>query len=344
MELGNRIRALRGEKGITQEELAQELHVTGQAVSKWETGLSTPDIELLPRLSVFFGVTIDELFSMTDEMHMERIRNMILDERFLSQRDFDYAESFLTERLRDGRRRADCLELLCELHNHRARGHRARAAQYAREALTLAPERHDLHSGLCEAEGGAHRDWYIHNHHTLISYYQDFTRLHPDYGPGWQWLADNLIADGRLDEARAAVERMERLMPGCRAPLYRGRIALEAGRRDEAYAIWQQVGREFADDWLARLSLGDCMARLCLYDEAVEHYERALDVQPRPRYIDAPRSIAQIRGIQGRWAEAAAAMDRVLELLREEWGVTSGEGYDEPRRERDQYLARAQEE
>lgn len=38
MELGNRIRALRTDRGITQEQLAQELHVTGQAVSKWENG------------------------------------------------------------------------------------------------------------------------------------------------------------------------------------------------------------------------------------------------------------------------------------------------------------------
>ena len=56
MELGSRIRALRVDRGLTQDELAQALHVTGQAVSKWETGQSTPDIELLPQLSVFFGV------------------------------------------------------------------------------------------------------------------------------------------------------------------------------------------------------------------------------------------------------------------------------------------------
>ena len=341
MELGNRIRALRTDRGITQEQLAQELHVTGQAVSKWENGLSTPDIELLPRLSVFFGVTIDELFAMTDDMHMERIRNMISDEKFLSQHDFDYAEGFLIERLRDERRRADCLELLCDLHVHRAQGHMARAGQYAREGLALEPGRKGLHSGLCAAAGGAHRDWYIHNHHALISYYQEFTHLHPDYGPGWQWLADNLIADGRLEEARAAVDHMARLMPGCLAPVYRGRIELAAGDRAAARATWQEVGREYADDWMAQLHLGDCMARLCIYDEAVEHYRRALALQPRPRYTDAPRSIAQIRGIQGRWAEAAQALDEVLALLRDEWGVSSGEGYDEPLRERDACLARA---
>ena len=158
MELGNRIRALRTDRGITQEQLAQELHVTGQAVSKWENGLSTPDIELLPRLSVFFGVTIDELFAMTDDMHMERIRNMISDEKFLSQHDFDYAEGFLIERLRDERRRADCLELLCDLHVHRAQGHMARAGQYAREGLALEPGRKGLHSGLCAAAESAPAD------------------------------------------------------------------------------------------------------------------------------------------------------------------------------------------
>ena len=52
----------RKELGLTQEGLAQRLGVTNQAVSKWESGQSCPDIALLPLLADLFGITIDELF------------------------------------------------------------------------------------------------------------------------------------------------------------------------------------------------------------------------------------------------------------------------------------------
>ena len=54
----NRRKAL----GLTQEGLAQKLGVTNQAVSKWESGQSCPDLMLLPQLADLFGITIDELF------------------------------------------------------------------------------------------------------------------------------------------------------------------------------------------------------------------------------------------------------------------------------------------
>ena len=75
MNIGNQIKKLRVEKGVKQEELADFLHISKQAVSKWETGSSTPDIELLPQIAVYFGVTIDELFAFPEEDEFERIEN-----------------------------------------------------------------------------------------------------------------------------------------------------------------------------------------------------------------------------------------------------------------------------
>ena len=52
----------RKQRHLTQEQLANELGLTFQAISKWENGLSCPDISLLPQLAEIFGVTIDDLF------------------------------------------------------------------------------------------------------------------------------------------------------------------------------------------------------------------------------------------------------------------------------------------
>lgn len=61
MKFGSFIRELRQEKGITQKQLSEILGITGGAVSKWERGLSFPDITLLTSLADYFGVTVAEL-------------------------------------------------------------------------------------------------------------------------------------------------------------------------------------------------------------------------------------------------------------------------------------------
>lgn len=59
--LGERIAALRKGKKLTQEQLAEKLGVSAQAVSKWENNISCPDILLLPELAHILGVTTDAL-------------------------------------------------------------------------------------------------------------------------------------------------------------------------------------------------------------------------------------------------------------------------------------------
>ena len=66
MTLGKRIAALRRQKGMTQEELAEKLGVSAQAVSKWENELSCPDIMLLPTLARLLHVTVDALLTGED--------------------------------------------------------------------------------------------------------------------------------------------------------------------------------------------------------------------------------------------------------------------------------------
>lgn len=61
MHMGRLIAARRRDKGLTQKELAQELGITDKAVSKWERGLSCPDIALLADLAAILDLTVEEL-------------------------------------------------------------------------------------------------------------------------------------------------------------------------------------------------------------------------------------------------------------------------------------------
>lgn len=61
--IGNRISKFRKAKGMTQEDLSSKLGVSSQAVSKWETDTSCPDISLLPQLCKVLGISTDELLT-----------------------------------------------------------------------------------------------------------------------------------------------------------------------------------------------------------------------------------------------------------------------------------------
>ncbi len=61
MTLAEKIQELRTGRGLSQEELAAQLKVSRQSVSKWETGQSVPDLEKVIKLSDLFGVTVDQL-------------------------------------------------------------------------------------------------------------------------------------------------------------------------------------------------------------------------------------------------------------------------------------------
>lgn len=61
LKINEQITSFRKQKGVTQEELARALGVTNQAVSKWESGQCCPDIQLLPQLAGYFGVSVDML-------------------------------------------------------------------------------------------------------------------------------------------------------------------------------------------------------------------------------------------------------------------------------------------
>lgn len=71
--LGNRIAELRRAKNITQDEMAEKLNVTAQAVSKWENDLSCPDIMLLPKIAQMLSVTVDELLSDQPKKRVELV-------------------------------------------------------------------------------------------------------------------------------------------------------------------------------------------------------------------------------------------------------------------------------
>lgn len=100
MEIGAQIRALRKQKGISQDILARHIGVTYQAVSKWENGSTMPDIAMLPTIARFFGVSTDYLLGF-DLFGSDSEVKMICSTAFAHRKtDLAQAEAVLREGLK----------------------------------------------------------------------------------------------------------------------------------------------------------------------------------------------------------------------------------------------------
>ena len=87
LKIAENIAKFRKAKGITQDELAEFLGVTKASVSKWENGQSLPDIMLLPRIAVYFNITVDNLMGYEPQLSREQIQKIYgdLGKRFASE-------------------------------------------------------------------------------------------------------------------------------------------------------------------------------------------------------------------------------------------------------------------
>ena len=332
MELNNKLRSLRTAKGVTQEQLAAELGVTAQAVSKWERGTTAPDISLLPDLSVYFGVSIDELFGLTEEKEYERIQNMIWDERMLSADEIWRTERWIDEKVKANYRPADCVRLKADMYNHLARTYNEMAADAAMEALAIDPKCYGAHSELNEGLRGFVPDWNARNHYKLIAFYKEFTRKNPDDWRAWMWLLDNLLDDMRLDEAEEAVKGLAKADSTFRTPLYRAKLLWAKGKCDEAREVFAGMEKDFPNEWMVLFEISE----LCMLegdcDGAVKYMKLAIEKQEKPRFVDTYDALAMIYEITGDRENAIKALEEELVILKEDWDTDKGEEADSVRR------------
>ncbi len=332
VEIGGRIRTLRLSCSMTQEQLAKRLGVSAQAVSKWESGTNMPDIQLLPDLSVIFGVSIDELFAMTDECRMERIENMIFNVRFLTDGEFRRDEGYLKELLgkEEAKNRAELL--LAMLYNKRASEYHELAAPLARNALRNNPGKKDAHNAIFDAENGAYQDWNMINHRQTIDFYKEVVEAHPDDVRNYFWLLDLLIADCRTEEARVYAQRMKQTTYSYHYEMFMGYICKAECNLPEALDWWKKMTEHSPERWVVWAEYGSAMAKLGRYEEAVEAYKKAMPMRPSPRFTDCEDAVSQICLIRGDIDGAIAMQKQMLQVVQEDW-VTEGESVDHILRE-----------
>ncbi len=325
MEIGNQIKSLRLRRGITQEEMAQHLCITAQAISKWERGATTPDIALLPAISAYFGVTIDELFALTDDTKMERIENMLSDDRYYDPAEVESARDFLQKKGKREPENAKVYEFLAEMENHLAAEHHEKAAEYAMEALRRNYDLRNAHGELNIAMGGHCHDWNGTNHYLQINFYKEHIARNPEDWRAYMWIMDQLIDDYRFEEAEYYCDRFSELNYTYRVPLYRGMIAWHRAERAQAFAIWNQMAEDFPEEWCVWYKIGDYLARVGEFDRSMAYYRKALEVQAEPPLLDPLQAMAQLCEIRGDIAGALAARREEADRIQNQWHISGEE-------------------
>lgn len=324
MELGKKIKQLRLNKGVTQEALANALGVTYQAVSRWENETTMPDISLLPQISVFFGVSIDELFEFTEESQYERIQNMLDEKALLTDLEFDNSKRFLEKQLNAERENVNAIKLLAGLYAHRANSSNFQAVEYAKRALQLGDTSKSMNNILRDAYGSPHTDWNYRNRHELIAFYYSHLEFHPDDMRAYRYMIPALVADGRTDEAKTLIKKIRSNEKPEILFVFNAMILRREGKVKECEKLLSDMTSQFVDSWYTWAIVADFKADDCSYNEAISCYEKSFELQPVPRYTDSLEAIAHVYEIKGEYQKAIDAYQRIIELLRTDWNITFG--------------------
>ena len=330
MNIGKEIKKLRKVKGLSQNELAEVLHVTAQSISKWESGSSYPDINQLPAIASFFGITIDELFVYPTDLEYERIEKAIENDSPLSNEVFVHSETFLLEEIKKNPENHKALSILGDLYHFEACRLNDKAVHYAMEALRLKPDNKFDLCTLNNASNGYINDWNISCHYKLIENLYSLVQGNPsNSGRTKLFLMDNLIADGRFEEANQILAENPNLKLHA---VYKNMIEEKQHGFASAKMSYFKLIEENADNWEILMEVANRLAFNGEYQDAIEVYENAFEVAPKPRYTDMLACIAWLNRAMGNKKEAVEAYRRELALLKEEWDITKGEQVDSLKR------------
>ncbi len=332
MKIGNRIKELRTKRGLTQEALAAVFGVTPQTVSKWECEVNFPDVSLLPDLSVFFGVSIDSLFSLTRADEFDRIENRLSETGVLEESEVKQIEDMLRDSMTDPEGKKDALVLYAKLYNHQADAYRQLAAKYSSDAVEASGNERALKE-LYVSHGSAGFGVKDNSHRSLINYLTEYMRRNPDSTVACAMLIDNLVADFRYDEAAEWTAHLEKIDSSYKPLGYRYKISALTGKEDVAAAAIAVLSNGFSDDPEAVMLLADIYMERGDYEKVITCCRSASNLTKSPKPTQPLLVAAHVSELIDRPDDAVSFYRETLKILKDEWGIVSGERVDSIRRE-----------
>ncbi len=317
LNLGSVIKRLRAEHSIKQEELAEYLGISFQAVSKWETGTTLPDITLLPKLAAFFGVRIDELFSVNHEDELERI-DIMLQRETMTDQNYSYAKRVLDGILRENADDVETVKRYAKVYLSKTNTDLLAAGRMLEKAMELSPLDEEVYSLYRAVRGGS--DYKYHSDNDwFIRVCEPYAKKYPQNCGLYRMLIEAMISKKYFERAEEllATAQFEGENKSMRE-VFLGDIALAKGEEQVAKDIWNTIPRE---NWLGQYEAGERFNRLNEYEKAIECFNNAYEAQTAPHKMDMMYSLAFLYKKLGRFAEAKKEWELIIEGLISEYGV-----------------------
>lgn len=318
LNLGSVIKRLRIEHTITQDELAAYLGISFQAVSKWETGTTLPDITMLPKLAAFFGVRIDELFSINHKDELERIDTMLQRETMTDQ-NYSYAKRILDGILRENPEDVDAMKRYAKVYLTKTNSDLLAAGRMLESAMALSPLDAEIYALYRGVRGGSE-----YKHHSdndwFIRVCEPYAKKYPQNCELYRMLIEAMISKKYFQRAEALLDvvQFEGENKYIREVLL-GDIALAQGNDQTAKEIWLTIPKE---NWLGQYEVGERFNRLNEYEKAIECFNNAYEAQTAPHKMDMMYSLAFLYKKLGRFAEAKKEWELIIEALLSEYKLT----------------------
>ncbi len=322
--IGQKIKELRRSKGMSQQNLAEKLDVSSQAVSKWETDSSLPEMTMLPDIASIFGVQIDDLFEYSTEKRYESISTKIEYRKTLTNAEFENEESFLLSESEADPSNHEAIALLADLYRYQASCLKTKSVRCAKKALELKPNDKGDINNICFGSDGKLFDWAASNHHELIEDLRKILRSNPDNKRIYFYLLDNLIDDGRLGEAKEILQESFKNNPNTLNDFYDVFIKEHEEGFDAARKDYENLADKHKDDWSVLFSIANTYSHHEDYKKAIEYWQMTFDCMPKPRYTDPFESMALCCIRMGDKKGAATYYQKQIDLLRSDWDVKYG--------------------
>jgi len=314
ISIGKTIKKLRAEKGATQEELAKYLSITFQSVSKWETEAATPDTSLLPKIAVFFGVSIDDLFSVGDINHFERVDKILADAENMSESSFLYAKRYLTGLLEENAENTEALKRLIQLFEMRMDSFNLIAARYAEQAINTSPDDHELHYKLARLRGidfaNEPVSW------RMFRFYNDFIKKHPE---NQEALVNLHRAYAQTNKYKEAEEILDKIKDVKTRALLKVDMLIRLGKSEEAFAALDRHADDFSGDPFVLQAAAERHDKADHFETALKLYEKSFEILPEPKYLPSLYHRAFMYDRFGHYEKAIEMWEEIIVRQKRDW-------------------------
>ncbi len=278
LTIGANIKKLRGERNITQQQLADAVGVTFQAVSKWENGATVPDVGTLPEIADFFDVTIDDLFKPNMTAYKNKAGRLmsVYESDTNNSEAFEKADNEFKKLFAGNSFDADDVSNYAYLNDCRSHYYIRTAEHYYLDANERGSKIKD--------------DAYYSNQRQYIGFLSHLGRSHESV------------------ERHLAILENEPDNPMNYASLIAAYKS--AGDMENAYLTAKKGLHVFPDNATILVYAGDTCKILGKFDEAVEYWDRAFDINPE--MIDTRFSTVFYLMEQGQNKEAENVWEQII--------------------------------